>query len=105
VLVNTGIEAFLRQIPAHAVGIRPRGVSRILLLFLCLFLPIFLGTVFSKLREGDASISLREDLMGFQIVIVSTQSRQFLTEVALIVLSCDLRMLLSLLKVALSDGV
>ena len=65
VLIVPGIQSFLRQVPAHAVGIHPRGFSRILLLFLCHCLPVFLESV-SKRRGGGASIGLHEDLMGFQ---------------------------------------
>ena len=50
-LVIRGIQEFIRQFPVHAVEIRPLGVSRILLLFLCRFLPIFLELVSLRVKE------------------------------------------------------
>ena len=61
-----GIQAFLHQIPAHAIGIISRGVSQILLPFLYRFLFIFPESV-SKRKGGNANVGLREDLIGFQI--------------------------------------
>ena len=66
-LVIPGIQAFLLLVSDLAVGIRPRGISRIQLLFLCRFFAHLSGVGVSRRRGGDASIGLREELIGFQI--------------------------------------